>query len=123
MVRVVQLWLMVAILGVSACARSGGGDEGRAVRTAIDYAISESRGSDRHVVLNRENLKVTRVTAEAGGGWMVFLRQGTCEYIIFAWPGHEVDNAGIGAGCITSEGRKAPRDARRRVQGRGRHSD
>lgn len=118
MKRVAVLWLILLILATSACSGTRGGDESHAIHTAIDYAISESRNSDQHVPLSREKLTVIRVTAETGGGWMVFLRQGACEYIIFAWPGHEVDNAGISEGCITPEGRKAFRNAEGRVHRR-----
>lgn len=82
-----------------------------AVSMAIDYVVTLSGRSRGQVPLHRSKVEVIRAARDPSGGWNIVLREGSCEYMVFAWPRHAIDITGVTSECTVH---KVSTDARRR---------
>lgn len=98
----VLVCISAVCLSAMSCTHSAGAEKSAAIQAASGYAVTLSRRLLDQIPLDEDKLVVTEASRESEGGWMVYLNQGSCRYIVYAWPGHNVDVTSISEGCNRS---------------------
>jgi hypothetical protein len=95
--------VLIAIIVASAiaCSKEQSSNREDAVKMARDEVISLSKKLNGHVQIEEKLLLTMGARASNEGGWHVTLVQGECTYMVYAYPGHEIDVTGASEGCFT----------------------